>query len=210
MLDLPDLHFEAGRKVFAACASSLFPCDALALAVLERSLGLHKGFQYLMNNGCYTSGVGLLRMQLDNALRLNGVTSCGDPHAVACQVVAGTPLRKLKDCTGVPMTDKRLVEVYSEKRDWAKRVYDFASGYVHLSEQHVGHFLARSPKTESGQRNFFIGDGDDHISPIQKQQLAEAFETVTASVLGVVHGWAESRHRFGTKEELEVLYGKDS
>ena len=210
MQKLPDLHFEAGKYLFAACIASVFPCDAIALTVVERSLGLHKGFQHLMRNGYYTSGVGLLRMQLDNALRLHGIANCDDPHSVACQVVTGTPLRKLKDRTGMPMTDKRLVEIYSEKREWSKRIYDLASGYVHLSEQHVGHFLARSPKNEFGQRNFFVGDSDDHVSSEHKLQLAEAFETVTFGVLAEVRGWADARHRFGTKEQLEVLYGKDS
>ncbi|WP_457417601.1 hypothetical protein [Roseateles sp. P5_E7] len=210
MLGLPELHFQAGKAVFNACGTSVFPCDALALAVLERSLGLIKGFQLLARNGCYTAAVALLRMQLDNALRLHGVASTADPHDTACQIVNGTPLRKLKDSSGQPMNDKRLTALYSVKRAWAQRVYDVASAYVHLSDTHVSHFVARSPKVESGSRHFSIGDDDDHVPRAQKLELVEAFEIVTLSVLEEVRDWAVSRDRYGDLATLKLRYGLNS
>lgn len=210
MLGLPELHFQAGKEVVQACSACVFPCDALALAVLERSLGLVKGFQLLARNGCYSSAVGLLRMQLDNALRLHGVANTPDPHHTAFQVCNGTPLRKIKDSSGQPMTDKRLAEVYSVKREWARRVYEVASAYVHLSDRHVMHFVDRSPKAVSGGRNFSIGDDDDHIPLSDKTELAEAFEAITFGVLEEVRDWTAGRSRYGDLATLKSTYGSNS
>ena len=97
---LSEAHGERGGAIFAACHGTLFPCDGLAYAVLDRSLNLLKGFCLLLRNGGYTSGAALLRMQLDNVLRFHGVVTTTDPHGIASDVINGTPLNKLKDIHG--------------------------------------------------------------------------------------------------------------
>src|SRR5688572_2220505 len=97
---LSEVHGERGAAIFTACNGTLFPCDGLAYAVLDRSLNLLKGFCLLLSNGGYTCGAALLRMQLDNVLRFHGVVTTTDPHGTADNVISGTPLRKIKDKDG--------------------------------------------------------------------------------------------------------------
>lgn len=203
---MKSLHEEKGAALYRACNAKLFPCDILAFTVMERSLNLIRGFCLLLVNGGYTCGVALLRMQFDNLLRFHGVVTSIDPHEVASQMINGTPLRKIKDKTDQLMTDKRLVEQLSVRNPWAERVYNLASGYIHLSEHHFYHFLQRSKQNESGTRDIVIGDEDDCLSPEHKLQLVNAFAVVTRGVLELIHQWTKVRDNYGMNEALKGHY----
>lgn len=203
---LSDPHGERSSALFQACNAELFPCDALAFSVLERSLNLLKGFRLLLENGGYTCGAGLLRMQLDSVLRFNGVALAKDPHGDS--VLTGTPLRKIKDATDQLMTDKRLVELLSQKNPWVEQVYTVASGYIHLSEQHFHHFCMRSKENDTGKRDFAIGDEEDYLSEEHKVELANAFAVVTRGVLEVVRQWTVVRDQHGSNQTLKLRFSR--
>lgn len=206
LADLSDPHGERGQKLFTACNGELFPCDALAFAVLERSLNLLKGFILLLSHGGYTTGVGLLRMQLDNVLRFHGVVTSADSHGIANEIFHGTQLRTLKDRAGKKMTDARLVELLAARNPWVNHVYTLACSYIHLSDQHFQHFLLRSKKNCEGKRDFAIGDEDEHIEPEHRSQLLNAFAVVTRGVLELVDQWTTVRHTHGTNEQLKARF----
>ena len=208
LLDLSDPHGERAGELFKACDGELFPCDGLAFAVLERSLCLLNGFHLLLSNGGYTPGVGLLRMQLDNVLRFHGVIKCADPHAVANSIFHGVSLRTLKDRTGKKMTDARLVELLSADNPWVDHVYNLACSYIHLSDQHLHHFLLRSKKDDAGFRDISIGDEDDHVEYQHKVQLLNAFAVVTRGVLELIRQWSTIRQSHGTTIQLRARYAK--
>lgn len=204
--NLSDQHEKPGRELFNACNGELLPCDTLAFAVLERSLNLLKGFNLLLSHGGYTSGVGLLRMQLDNVLRLHGVVTSADPHGVANQLFHGTQLRTLQDRFGVKMTDAGLVELLAAKNPSIASAYKLACSYIHLSDQHILHFLKRSKKNFEGKRVFAIGDEDEHVEPEHKSELINAFAVVTRGVLELVNQWVSTRDGCGTTEQLKERF----
>ena len=206
LAELSDPHGASGKELFNACDAELFPCDALAFAVLERSLNLLKGFSLLLSHGGYTTGVGLLRMQLDNVLRFHGVVTSDDPHGIANEILQGAQLRKLKDSAGKKMTDARLVELLAAKNPWVNHVYNLACSYVHLSDQHFHHFLLRSKMNCEGTRDFSIGDEDEHVEPEHKSQLVNAFAVVTRGILELITQWISVRHKHGTNEQLNARF----
>lgn len=208
LLGLSDPHGERGKELFNACSGELFPCDALGFAVLERSLNLLKGFHLLLSNGGYTPGVGLLRMQLDNVLRFHGIVKSADPHAVANSIFHGVSLRTLKDRSGKKMTDARLVELLSSENPWVDHVYNLACSYIHLSDQHIHHFLLRSKKGDAGVRDINIGDEDAHVEHQHKVQLIKAFTVVTRGVLELIRQWSVNRHQHGTNEQLKSQFAE--
>jgi hypothetical protein len=202
LTDLNSEHETQGMLLYETCKGELFPCDGLAFAVLERSLNLLKGFHLLLANGGYTTGAGVLRMQLDNLLRFYGVMASGDPHGVANSMANGIQLRKLKDASGQKMTDQRLLELHDAKNPDIRRMYELSSGYIHLSVQHIQHFLLRSAKGEDQTRVFAIGDEDTHMEVSAKTSLVKAFTTVTRGVLSSIGGWVDARARVGTSADL--------
>jgi hypothetical protein len=200
-------HERQGRRLYEACAEEIFPCDALAFAVLERSLNLLKGFRVLLENGGYTIGAGVLRMQLDNVMRFHGVAASGDPHGVANLMANGVQLRKIKDSSGKKMEDTRLLGLLEARNPDIRKVYGLSSGYIHLSQNHINHFLLRSAKTDpDGTRIFAIGDDDSLMDLQSKLKLVEAFSAITRGVVSTIGLWVDSRPNFGSSADLRERF----
>ena len=203
---LAERHRQVGAALYQACEGNLFPCDGLAMAVLDRSLNLLEGFVLLLKNNGYICAVPLLRMQLDNILRFHGIIQQRDPHGLAEKVFSGTRLSKMKDDDRKSLTDARLLELLEGRNPDIREIYKQASGYIHLSEQHVYHFMSRSKLDESGRRMFAIGNNDEHLSPEHKTRLVNAFETVTKGVLEVLSLWTSMRGNFGDFDSLHARF----
>lgn len=130
-------HFQLGDLVVAADNGAFYPLDILVIATLNRSLCLLKGFVELMRSSNFIAAAPLVRLQLDNSLRLSAATLVKDPHKFAMSVMEGFPIKKQKDMTGNLMQDSYLVKRLSERYSWVQDVYIHSSGYIHLSEKHI-------------------------------------------------------------------------
>lgn len=203
---LGDEIADAGRELVAQCQGAIFPCDALAITVLSRSLSLVSGFTLLVKSGNYQCAAGLLRFQLDNVLRLFGVTTCKDPHGIASDVLNGKRLSKIKHDTGQLMRDAYLVELLSTMNPWVTETYSVLSGFIHLSDQHFQHMLMQSVQTPDGTREFRVSDTDEYIPIEHKVNLVRAFSAVTIGATKLVHQWASNRGNFGPPEELKARF----
>ncbi len=206
--DLRPLHEEAGKSLLSKCCKDIFPCDLIALTVLNRSVVLIKGFVQITASGGYMCAAGILRMQLDNLLRFNGIALMADPHEIATKIYEGQELRKIKDDLGKPMNDARLQEIFAIKNPWAKEIYKLASGYVHFSREHIAWFLTASPETASGTRNFCIDEDEKYVDDSYKASLREAFMTISRGVPRMVNEWAKERHRCGSNDELKKRFSQ--
>jgi hypothetical protein len=91
-------YHTSGKALYHACGGELFPCDGLAMAVLDRSLNIVEGFLLLVPKHGYICGAALLRMPLDNVLRFHGVLYTPDPHDTAADIINGTSLRNTECC----------------------------------------------------------------------------------------------------------------
>jgi hypothetical protein len=210
---LENLHKIKGEELFSACKAKIYPCDALAFSILDRSLKLCRAFRMLTSNSNYAVAMAVLRMQLDNLLRFYGVITSLDPHVVANQVIKGKELRKLKSRSGKPMKDCHLREMLvsqdSEKRKWINDLYGITSGYIHLSNHHFNHFIGQSPIGEDGKRLFSIGDDDEHIPDQHKVNQAFWFQATSDLILGRIGDWADLRGTPGidrVSKDLELLF----
>jgi len=201
-------YHTTGKALYDACGGELFPCDGLAMAVLDRSLNIAEGFLLLLPKHGYICAAALLRMQLDNVLRFHGVLSTVDPHETANSVSNGVSLRRLKDKTGAKMTDARLLELLEKRNAWVRLAYEQSSDYVHLSSAHVRHFLARSSQGADGRRIFRIGNNDDHLTEDERRALVVTFTTVTRGVLSVVELWSTHRMSGRSIEELRQRFSR--
>lgn len=206
---LTSRHDEQGQALFKACNAELFPCDILAFAVLQRSLQLKRGFCLLLQDGGYSCGAGILRMQLDNILRFNGVATNGDPHGVAERIWKGEPLYKIKDAEGQKLNDSRLIKLLSARNPDVTWLYELSSSYVHLSDQHIAHFYQVSKPNKEGTRDIAISDNDDHLGDESKVKLLDAFAVVTRGVLECVRQWTEVRSSHGDNEILKERFAKN-
>lgn len=197
---------KAAENLMAICDGGIFPCDALACTALSRAFNLVTGFAVLVAADNYQCAAGLLRFQLDNVLRLFGVTTCSDPHGIASDVLQGKSLSKIKHDSGRKMRDAYLVELLGAKNPWLRETYNLLSGFIHLSDRHFQHMLMQSVQTPDGIRKFRVSSNDNYVPVEYKVNLVQTFSTVTRGLVQLVQEWTLARERFGPLDVLRERF----
>jgi hypothetical protein len=185
-------HFELGRRIIEAFGGALYGFDILAIASLNRSVSLLSAFCHLIEVRNFISAAPLIRLQLDNAMRLCAANLAADPHEFTVQVMEGAPIKKLKDRSGHLLTDTYLVQSLARRHPWVTSVYDNTSGYIHLSEKHIFNALAVAEGKERSL-NMKISDRDEFLSDETYLQAIEAFGAATDVVFEYLEGWAYTK-----------------
>jgi hypothetical protein len=192
LTSLRDLHIPMARKIGDG---DIYPLDLLALATCKRSMGVLSGACLLVENVNFMCAAPLLRLQLDNCLRFFASTLVDDPHEFAVKVMQGIRIdkqksRKDKAMKRVNLRDAYLIDQISNLAPHMKAVYDAASGFVHLSEQHI-FSIFRSPSDDSmpNTRRVAISDLDDQVTDEQWIELVDCLYSATELLLRFLNSW---------------------
>ena len=183
-----ELHFELGERVLKADDSAVYPLDLLIIASLNRSLCLLKGFIYLLEDKNFIAAAPLLRLQIDNCLRISAGTLVNKPHEFAIKILEGNHVRKMFDKDGHKMTDRYLLENLSRDNPWIINVYEQTSGYIHLSEKHI--FNAINTGKEERVLSMKITDEDAFIPNEVYEDTVENFTLATDLLFRFIGSWA--------------------
>ena len=181
-------HLELGLQMFKAYGGTLYGLDMLAIGALKRSMAHCAGFTRLLEDSNFICAASILRLQLDNALRFYAAFLVDKPHDFATAVLAGTPVRKLKDREGKLMRDAYLVESLSREYPWIPRVYKETSGYIHLSEKHIFNAIAGFDANENSAQIEISSEDIDLPESIYAEAI-QAFIASTDIFLRYVKGW---------------------
>lgn len=192
LLELRNNHFEMGKLILSAHGGDLYGFDLLAVATLNRSICLLKGFCDLLILENFVAAAPLVRLQLDNCLRFFAGWLVIDPHDYALQILAGKQVNKLNDKDGNRMTDRFLIEKFSIKEDPRfLTLYTHTSGYVHLSNKHM--FNAMKSESNEGNVRLKITDKDAFVSNELYLEAIDSFTSVTKKILDYMNGWAQTK-----------------
>jgi hypothetical protein len=169
-------------ELMQAHDGDLYPFDWVVLMVLKRSMALIDGFCTLIENN-FICASPLIRLQLDNVLRLSAVFLVSDQDQFAIKLLGGEPVRKMKDACGKPMTDGYLVDMLEAAEPGVKELYEHGSGYVHLSQIHIFHAMQR---TERGMAELRIGRKDEFVTDQNRKDAAISMRSVTDILLETI------------------------
>jgi hypothetical protein len=186
-------HFEMGSRVISADGGNLYALDILVVATLNRSLCLLKGFIELIQARNFVAAAPLIRLQLDNSLRLSAGTLVSDPHKFAMNVLEGVPVNKQKDMLNQKMTDSYLVEKLSERYSWVKDVYANTSGYIHLSDKHFLNAMEPGPGNGNYDIRLKITDKDEFLNDNIYLDAISGFQRSTDILFDYVYSWAYTK-----------------
>lgn len=187
-----DEHFVIGSAFLGLKGSALYRLDLLAIAVLDRSLALLRGFCDLVEARNMIAAAPLLRCQVDNGLRFFASTLVENPHDFALEVHRGTPISRQRDRSGKLMRDAYLVEKLTAEVPWIETLYKQASGYVHLSEQHI--FNTIGIPDHDGMTTIGITGQDGSVWTEERYlEAIEAFNYSTSLVLELLEQWSQTR-----------------
>ena len=199
LLLLDPAIIEAGKRVFS---EEVFLPDLFVASVLNRALQLLHGFVELVRNRNYLSATPLFRLQLDNGLRLWAASLAESFDVFTSEVLDGKRIDKMKSKKSCkPLTDRHLVTSLSEFLHLPKlpAAYDYASGFIHLSGQHV---FATNRVDHEGKLTGRIARLDDTTDEAKWLDLIQGFSSATDIVLTLVNTWASQKdEERGRREE---------
>lgn len=136
---LKELHClrTSGVKVISDMIGQTLTLDDLyTSSVMNRCLHLIDGFTDLVKKRNLVCAGALLRLQLDNCLRLYAIFIAEDKEAVLMSILDGNnKLSDFKDDQGKRMSDAQLKKRIGDIDSHFVEVYDQCSGYIHRSEK---------------------------------------------------------------------------
>lgn len=186
-------HLTIAEEMLKAHENAIYPLDLLAIAVFKRSLSLIRGFVTLIESENYVCAVPLIRLQMDNLLRFYASFIVENPHQFAIDVLDGKHIRNLKAKDGNKMTDRYLVNKLNEEYKWIKEIYEKASGYIHLSNQHIFDSFKQNENRSELKLSIIITDKDEGIDEQTKVDAVNTMCHITNELLRFLHGWAWSK-----------------
>lgn len=188
-----DAHLELLARILDADEGKFFHVDFVVIAAMNRSMALIDGFTLLVEHKNALSAVPLIRMQIDNVIRLYACWLVREPPVVAEALLADQPLNKIKSRTGDKLTDKYLYEAASKHYPWIPEVYRQTSGFVHLSGRHI--FAPITELDDSTRRmTTSIGGGREW----KEQEMLEsvsAFIDATKCLLHLCASWLQTKEQ---------------
>ncbi|MDH7786361.1 hypothetical protein QBD01_002382 [Ochrobactrum sp. 19YEA23] len=153
------------------------------LASLQRIEANAAGFIAMVECRNYTIMSAILRMQIDTAMRVNGLLLMSNHEDGIRRILDGEKFNKLRCRSGKKLLDGYLVEKLSESHPWVKLVYERTSGMVHLSGTHIHHLFDYAGTSEAdgnARIDLIIGAINPTIPDELHEEAAEAFRHVTA------------------------------
>ncbi|MEQ2655238.1 hypothetical protein AAAT68_00070 [Lawsonibacter asaccharolyticus] len=131
--ELDRLNEEAISIAGDIIGSTVLLVDLGFSPLLNRSLQLTDGFIAMIKARNLTCAATLLRLQLDNCMRLYALYIAEDRKAFINSLMAGEKIDKLRDKNGQQMKDWYLKKELTKLDTQFSTVYDNTSGYIHFS-----------------------------------------------------------------------------
>lgn len=170
------------------CMEELFFC-----ASVDRCMRLIDGFIPMLQDRNLTCAGVLLRMQMDNCMRTYAAFIAEDRNAAVQCVIDGNPIKNLKDTNVKKMTDGHLKDEITKIDSVFSKVYDNASGYVHLSEKA---FYQTVEKCADNKLEFQIGQPLPEKRNDPLLESADAYIHFVKLHFKMLQAVVESKERF--------------
>ncbi|MFQ1373379.1 hypothetical protein ACJWSE_01630 [Klebsiella pneumoniae] len=158
----------------------------LAIGIARRSCALTSGFKSMLEAKNSLCALALVRMQLDNSLRLYAGFFSKDRMKFSKDVLNGKIISKMKADDNQPMTDNYLARRVSTKNPWVINVYKKTSGYIHFSEEHIKEALRHN-----GGSNYEIVIGSNDFDRNEEHFLEplQCFTHITMMIKVQLEDW---------------------
>lgn len=158
----------------------------MAIGIARRSCAITSGFKSMLKDRNSLCALALVRMQLDNSLRLYAGFFSKDRIKFSKDVLNGKIISKMKADDNQPMTDNYLARRVSRVNPWVINVYKKTSGYIHFSEEHIKEALRHR-----GGENFelIIGPNDFDREDVHFLEPLECFTHITSMIKIQLEDW---------------------
>lgn len=196
--ELRILNEEAKTLAVKIIGKNLLKEDLCLCAMLDRSMHLTDGFIPMMEARNLTCAGALLRLQMDNCLRLFALFIAKDRNEAVDRIIDGGVFSRLKDKDGKQMRDGYLKEKLDRYDPCFADVYSQASGFIHFSSK--AFYQSVHPK-ENHEISFRVGGKrPEKINPVLLE-CVDAYIHYIKLFHRLMNIIAESKTEFDTNYE---------
>jgi hypothetical protein len=173
--------------------------DMFVMGAVRRTLAQSQGFRDLLAARNFPCAAGLLRMQIDTAMRVNALTLVAERDDCCKALLGGAHFNKMKDADGKKLTDAYLRQKLAEQHPWITPVYEQTSDFIHLSGRHLYNSIASLDEKTRTVR--FVISGKDPPRPDETYfEILDSFFEATKIVGLLLLGYFDARAlQFGRK-----------
>ena len=174
--------------------AGLYATDFVVFAAAKRTLSLGRAFLSMIEVPNFGVAAALLRMQLDTVLRFSALARVKNQEDFAMAMLRGDRISKMVSVSGEKLTDKFLISRLSKTVPWIEDVYRETSGFIHLSDRHIGQTFS-GLNDENRTFRFEISAEDVKRPAEDYVEIARAFEATTNLVISLLTSWLETKPR---------------
>ncbi|MHB8730531.1 MAG: hypothetical protein ACYDAB_01915 [bacterium] len=193
--DLAQQHHKIVGRMIEAATGNLYYPDFVIMAILQRSLDILDATSVLIARWNFNAVAPLLRMQVDNLLKLFYLARCENPIDIAQAMLSDKPLYRFADEKGRRLTDARLRAHARRHFPWLDDVYKETSRMIHLSDKHFFNTI-ESVSEDDRSVVFRIRTGAPHWPPQEIGNFLDSTITTTEAVLNIADGYATAKTTF--------------
>lgn len=135
--EINELIEQAKKTTYGIIGDNLLLIDLCLCGLLDRSIRLSLGFIQMVRARNLTCSGALVRLLIDNCLRLFAIYISDDEQKIAECIIKGKRISNLKDKNGKKLTDTYLKKQLGKYDEHIESVYDRASGFIHFSSKAV-------------------------------------------------------------------------
>jgi hypothetical protein len=162
-----------------------------ALAAIKKTASVSHAFCTLIRTKNTLSAAALVRLQLDTAMRIFGLTQIDDVEAAGIRLMNDESYRKLRSRDNELLSDGFLHRKLNDKYPGFTEAYKDASAYVHLSGLHIKTGLWSRPGTPT---LFFHLFGTDDTRPDESfADLVDSFDQATRLTAELITAFITNR-----------------
>ncbi|TXE01838.1 hypothetical protein [Algoriphagus aquimarinus] len=188
-------------KLSKMAGGNFYALDLYFDGVYNRSLSLLDATLILLDSKNFMAAASIVRLHLDNFLRLHAAWIVDKPYDFVSEVMDGKSVRNLKDRNGNKMWDGYLVEDASKKYPWIRDVYDKSCGFIHFSGTHI---FSNQKIIDNETRTIgsYIGKRDwDNVTDLNRIEVLAVMIEISDCILEYAYGWAI--HKMQAKSESD-------
>jgi len=173
--------------------TNMYRSDMYLIGAARRTLAQARGFRDLIRSKNFPCAAAVLRLQIDTAMRINGLNYVNQPQDFIDGLLAGKQYNKQKNKNGERLTDAFLRAKLNETYPWVDTVYQSTSDLVHLSPRHFFTSLASFDQS-TGMVEVDIS-GYDPQESTQYYEITQCFYETTRIAAALILAFLDFTHQ---------------
>ncbi|UPT71152.1 MAG: hypothetical protein M0D53_01690 [Flavobacterium sp. JAD_PAG50586_2] len=165
--------------------------DFYILSNINRTISLNKAFILLLENENSLTAISIVRLQLDNALRLNAIKVADNKDDFLNHFFAGKSINKYKQ-NKEKFTDFYLATRLNEEVPGALDLYNYLCDFIHFSDKYF-EATKTKPLNEEAMFRVVVGNADV-LNETERNAFYDNMININNTIIRISKEWINTKN----------------